>query len=666
MPKPSLTNTSTLRSACLLAGALLLSGCSLLSKDQSVDANAVAAVTGPPNFELDIQSSNKDVRELLQQHMELQRYRTLPGLHEGELQQLFSAAEKDIQGLLGTLGYFAPVITVSWPEEGPYTVLVQVDPGPPTIVQRTHVTFTHSEEQAANPEVQCHWERGPDGTVIPPGQMSFQSPNVRCNWDLLPGEQFTQSDWSSAKNDAVRRLQNRRYPTASLKESRADIDAETHEAELRADYVTGPAYYFGPLVICANPSGAVNRAPGRRAAEGRTPEERCDPEPRYNPSGPIRLARLPVGEEYRQTSLLDTQQRLASSGLYDSVFLTLKTDVEPSEKDVVHAPVYAHVREARLQKWIYGLGLSTDTGARLSVDHTHNRVPYLGWRALNKVQLDRKNPLLSTRLTSMPDYSGWNYFVGAKAERQELADFDTNSMQLLAGRSKSEDKIDRTYFAQYDMAKPQGDGAPPSSSALTANYGWTGRYFNNPTNPTRGYGFGWEIGAGSTITPARQAFGRLSARWLYLLPLGQPDPTSRRRSRLALRANGGAVIASDDAVVPITQLFLSGGDTTVRGYSYQSIGARSDNGKLLGGRYMASGSVEWQRPVTIAGNTSDWEHATFVDAGTVADKLNDSTLFVGVGTGIRWRSPVGPLQADLAYGLQTKAVRLHLRLGFNF
>jgi len=68
----------------------------------------------------------------------------------------------------------------------------------------------------------------------------------------------------------------------------------------------------------------------------------------------------------------------------------------------------------------------------------------------------------------------------------------------------------------------------------------------------------------------------------------------------------------------------------------------------------------------VAGNRNDWEHATFVDAGTVTDALDTYTVFVGVGTGIRWRSPVGPLQADLAYGLETKKVRLHLRLGFNF
>ena len=620
MPKHLPTNTPAITSAFLLASALLLSGCSLLSKDKTGDAIA----SGPPSFTLEVQAP-KEVRELLEQHMELQRYRSLGDLRRNELSRLLGAADANIRSLLGTMGYFSPTIElqlIETPENAdtPRKVLVQVEPGEPTMIANAQVDFT-----GVNAD-------DPKGLNL--------RESIRRNWGLPEGAQFTQSAWGSAKNDGVRRLQERRYPTASLAESRADIDTDTQEAQVKALYEPGPAYYFGPLVI--------------EGAE------------RYNPSGLIRLARLPVGDEYRQTTLLDAQQRLANSGYYDSVFLTLMTDVAQPGDTEVHAPVIAQVREAKLQKWIYGIGLSTDTGARLSIDHTHNRVPYLGWRAQSKLQLDKKNPLISTRVTSLPDYSGWNYFFGGKAAREELADYTANSVTVVAGRSKNEDKTDRTYFLQYDMAKAQGDGAPPSSSSITVNYGWTGRYFNNPTNPTRGYGLAWEAGVGTTLTPAREPFGRLSARWLYLRPFERAAGETGRRSRLALRANGGAVIARDDAVVPITQLFLSGGDTTVRGYSYQSLGSRTDNGKLIGGRYMVSGSAEWQRPITIAGNRNDWEHALFVDAGTVTDSFDIYKLYVGVGTGIRWRSPVGPLQADLAYGLETKKLRLHLRLGFNF
>jgi translocation and assembly module TamA len=81
---------------------------------------------------------------------------------------------------------------------------------------------------------------------------------------------------------------------------------------------------------------------------------------------------------------------------------------------------------------------------------------------------------------------------------------------------------------------------------------------------------------------------------------------------------------------------------------------------------MVTGSVEWQRPITVRGNRSDWEQTVFVDAGSVADKPNQMTVHTGVGTGIRWASPVGPVQADIAYGLKTQQFRLHLRMGFTF
>ena len=70
--------------------------------------------------------------------------------------------------------------------------------------------------------------------------------------------------------------------------------------------------------------------------------------------------------------------------------------------------------------------------------------------------------------------------------------------------------------------------------------------------------------------------------------------------------------------------------------------------------------------MTIKGNTQDFEQAVFVDAGTVGDELNNMYMRVGVGTGLRWKSPVGPVQADLAYAIQEQRFRLHLRLGFTF
>lgn len=126
------------------------------------------------------------------------------------------------------------------------------------------------------------------------------------------------------------------------------------------------------------------------------------------------------------------------------------------------------------------------------------------------------------------------------------------------------------------------------------------------------------------------------------------------------------MVARAGVTLPSTQLFLTGGDTTVRGYSFESIGTELTSGQTAAGRYLAVGSVEWQCPITSNDKLTDWEGVLFVDAGAVADKPSELKAKVGVGAGVRWKSPVGPLQIDLAYGLAVKRLRLHLNVGFTF
>lgn len=619
----------------LLGAALLLSGCSLLSpKDKEAEAMGIDT-SGPPAFTLEVDAP-KQVRALLEQHLELKRFRHQPDLQRRELTRLLGATDANVRELIGTLGYFSPTVTVELTdtpeEEAPRKVVVKVDPGPPTIIDKSEVRFTG---------VNASDELG-----------TSQRLQIEETWPLQAGEQFSQSAWSSAKSGGLKELQKRRYPLARIDTSLADVDADTNKAQVSVSYAPGPAYTFGPLQI--------------------------DGAERYDPVRTARIARLPEGQEYDLQSMLDAQQRLVSSGYYDSVFLSLAdspqqaaTEAERDEQRknqgaAITSPVIAKVREAKLQKWVFGVGLSTDTGPRLSIDHTYNKVPGLNWRAVSKLQLDRKNPLISTQLVGLPGENLWRWFASGKLERAPAGDFYTNSAQMRFGRSKAEDRIERNMYLQYDYAKTQGAGAPPGASSLLANYGWTARYFDNNLLPTSGFGLALEAGAGTTLTPQRSPFGRLTGRWLSLIPLGERDEETRRHSRLQLKAGVGAVMAKKDVDLPTTIMFLTGGDNTVRGYGYQSIGARTDNGRVIAGRYLAIGSVEWQRPITIKGNTQDFEHAVFIDAGTVGDDINRLYTRVGFGTGIRWKSPVGPVQADLAWGAQEQQLRLHLRLGFTF
>jgi translocation and assembly module TamA len=135
---------------------------------------------------------------------------------------------------------------------------------------------------------------------------------------------------------------------------------------------------------------------------------------------------------------------------------------------------------------------------------------------------------------------------------------------------------------------------------------------------------------------------------------------------LQLRAEGGAVLAKSSARVPSTQLFRTGGDTTVRGYGFRDIGVELPGGLVGPGRFMAVASAEWQRPILRNGLETNWESTIFVDAGAVSDRVADLRPVFGVGTGVRWKSPLGPVQADIAYGVKVKKVRLHLNIGVMF
>jgi translocation and assembly module TamA len=124
------------------------------------------------------------------------------------------------------------------------------------------------------------------------------------------------------------------------------------------------------------------------------------------------------------------------------------------------------------------------------------------------------------------------------------------------------------------------------------------------------------------------------------------------------------VIAKDGVDMPATQLFLTGGDTTVRGYGYQSIGVEHERASSSAAAIWSPAAWNGSAP-SPCGNRSDWEQTVFVDAGSVADKPSQMTVYTGVGTGIRWAAR-WPGQADIAYGIKTQQFRLHLRMGFTF
>lgn len=551
-----------------------------------------------------------EVQDYLSRHLELLRYNALDDLDTTEVDKLIQSADMQARELLGTLGYFSPQL--QWQRENAnaqarHPVRLTVVPGEQTRISQVQLSFVGDLSGAAFESVRD---------------------KLRKSWWLPAGRPFTQEAWNQAKNQLLRTVSTQDFAQARWQETRADIDPERHSATLVLVLDSGPQIFLGALDI-----------------EGTE---------HYDAQMVQRLARLRAGQTYKQSDLLEAQQRLISSGYYDSVLIALAETGSPEAW-----PVKVQLREAARQKFVLGVGVKSDSGMHLSAEHVHHRVPGLNWRASTKLELDQKLQSLGAELLAPPNANLWRWNLSAKATHEVLSTYETHSQRWRAGQAKLGDTIDRNIYAQYDSASSTlvGDDLKESASA---NFAWTWRGFDSLPFPSRGWGFGVELGAGMTLGSTQVPYARWLGKTLVMMPL------SSTWGRIALRGQAGGIGTQDTSAIPNTQLFIAGGQNSVRGYAPGSIGVVNANGTISPGRYMAVGSAEWQVPIRMNKRMTDWEGTVFLDAGAVANDPRDLQPQVGLGMGARWRSPVGPLQIDLAYGEAIRAWRLHLNVGFVF
>lgn len=119
--------------------------------------------------------------------------------------------------------------------------------------------------------------------------------------------------------------------------------------------------------------------------------------------------------------------------------------------------------------------------------------------------------------------------------------------------------------------------------------------------------------------------------------------TFAERHRFVLRSHAGWIETNDFKNVPPDLRYFAGGDRSLRGYDYESISPRDENGDLTGATKLFTGSVEYQFKVT-----GKWWAAAFMDFGDAVDRWQDFKVKKGAGLGVRWESPLGPIKLDIA------------------
>ena len=369
----------------------------------------------------------------------------------------------------------------------------------------------------------------------------------------------------------------------------------------------------------------------------------------YPPSLVRNYSTLRPGEPHSAAALEQLTRRLNASGYFSSVLATI--DVETEHPD--DATIRLAVIEAPTRRIEAGIGYSTDVQYSARFNYRDVNIDGRGLQMLLDAQLDSKIQSGSLRFTQPPHPSGWLATWDLGAKRTDIEGLITHTAFAGTRWNTLEETRERAISATYFLDDQYPSDAPAQRShALYAEFEQYWREVDRLLAPSRGWMASMQLGGGVPGVSTR-SFGRVIGRSAAWVPID-------RVSELALRAEAGAVLAPTRDGIPSTLLFRTGGDTTVRGYEFESLGVRQGSA-TVGGRYYAVASAEAIRWIGEA-----WGLAAFVDAGNATDSLSDFPIEVGYGVGVRVRTPLGPFRLDVAYGQQVHAVRLHFSVGLSF
>ncbi|MES2636166.1 MAG: BamA/TamA family outer membrane protein [Pseudomonadota bacterium] len=585
--------------------ALALSCCCVCSLQAAeINHNVEIAITA------NVVSDNEQKRliDLLEKHLDIIEKQDDQRISLAQWQRLYLETPKAIADLLSTEGYFSAEIQPSLKTEGNVSqARFFIHPGKPVLVNVVNLNFSGDILQQA------------------PDEIAKQSPTIaqlKQDWLLQAGAQFRQADWNQAKRSLLIGLLVRKYPNAMIKSSKAEVNPDSHSVALQVEIDSGKSIQFGELQI-----------------EGLE---------RYPDSVIENLNPIKTDRTYSQARLQLFQARLEESGYFRSVEVTANN----VSADTDSAPVKVVVQENQSVKVGTGAGFSTNTGARAQLTYDDLNFLNRGWRLTSSLKPEQRAQSLSGLIRLPTDESGYRDSINAGLLRRVIEGQITTSGQAGVNRTWGPRRREQTIGTAYLIERQELDGAESATKKVaTVSYGITLRRTDNDRNPTRGYLFNAQL----AVAPLEELS---NGRFVHSYVKAQGYYPITSSTQLITRAEIGAVSGKNSA--PAAFLFRAGGDQSVRGYAFESLGV-TEGDAIVGGRYLVTGSVE-----VIQWLTKQWGAAAFVDFGNAANTINDLKPVYGYGLGVRWSSPIGAVGADIAHGEATGEYRLHFNLGVAF
>jgi len=443
--------------------------------------------------------------------------------------------------------------------------------------------------------------------------------------DLVAGKGLNQRAYDEFKDTLAGQAQRRGYFDGRFAVSRIDVYPDQRVADVTIDYASGERYRFGPVTLDQDV---------------------------VDPDLALRYLEFKPGEPYDADKINDLYVALLAGGFFQNV--ELRTTPRPAPD--LDVPLTIVLTPAPPRTWTTGIGYATDTGAKLRLGFLHQRLNKKGhqFEFASSVSKVLGEGTLSYRLpTGSPRDEWMSLETGYKYENPE--DNESDEFRLGVKQIKRRwGKWRETRFVDYRRESFQIGDNEDTSNLVIPGISWASQPGLLTARPRQAQRVAFTVSGTDQWLGSDTAFMQLETSGKLILPLWST-------ARVLLRAEAGWTIKDDFTDLPFSVRYFTGGDTTVRGYAYKSLGPTDDAGNVIGGADKFAGSLEFDQQVW-----GNWSVAAFVDTGNAFNSFTAASLKTSVGGGIRWYSPLGPIRFDVGVPLDRTApdsFRIHITLG---
>ncbi|MFT5134656.1 MAG: translocation and assembly module TamA [Gammaproteobacteria bacterium] len=549
--------------------------------------------------EVIIEGVDKKLKDSLNSALSIERQKDNEKLTSASIQALYKRSSKEISSTLQSYGYYHSRIEQSLLlEEDKWVAKFSIEPGSPILVRKVAIVISSDDE---------------DDEVLM---------KAVANYPLKAGDQLNHGDYETGKRHIQNLANQRGYFDAEWLIHRLAIDTELKTADINLTFDSGTRYRYDNIVI---------------------------PETVILPILVEKMVSIKSGDYFDIDQLVLTQQQLENANYFTQV------EVTPSQPNETSKLVSINIQLTEKKKNAYraGLGFGTDTGPRLAAAWDSHFLNMFGHRLETDLRLSLVKSSLSTSylipyFRNRENELGITSAISREDTDTSLSNKFQSSLQHLSNRWGWNETLSLTYqFEDFEVADTQG-----TSHLLIPGVSYWKSVSDNPIYARQGFRLSADLRGSGKGFISDVSFLQLTLRGKRIFPFGEDG-------RFISRAELGATLTSSFTDLPSSLRFFAGGDNSIRGFDIEALGPRNSTNEIIGGKYLAVGSIEYEHRVY-----KKWSLAVFSDFGNAFDRFSDSFEY-SVGTGIRWQSPVGLIRIDLASGISESdyPLRLHIIVG---